>query len=249
MGNPVPGISIVVPVGPNPAYLEYLPECLESIADQMHHPSDQIILIDDMAHLKKQPAKTRMEYNFHGVREWARYTSNNTSFNVEYIENPWLLGCAASWNIGVVKAANEWCILMGSDDKLMSGCLDACREVISNQPDPFGYYNLTIQLDNGEKHDVFNNAAMVSKSLWRATGGFPISAAVGAPDALLISMMMVHMPHHLLQLRQGVPLYWVRQHEHQDTRKQGGFFWSEVISIRDKETQRFTMPEWTNGVL
>lgn len=223
------GISIIVPVGPQKAYLQYLDECLTSIREQMEE-EDEIVIIDDMADLD----------NTDWFYKWKPTTE-------QYIKNPWLLGCAAGWNIGVARSKNEWNLLMGSDDKLLPGCLEACRKQISHKPDPLGFYNLTIQLENGETHNVFNNAALVSKALWRYTGGFPLSAAVGAPDALLISIMMVHMPQHLHQLDEGKPLYWVRTHPEQETGRQQGLFSWECVQIRDKETARFTpKPEWAN---
>lgn len=220
------GITIIVPVGPNPAYLEYLPECLASIEAQMSD-DDALFIIDDQANLVQQPN----DFQFNpSKRIW---------------HTPWLSGCAHSWNFGVSLAWNEWCILMGSDDKLLPGALDACREVLSSDPDPLGYYHMTFQLDTGEILSHYNNAALVSKALWKATGGFPITSTVGAPDALLISIMMVHMPEHLHQIKEGTPLYWVRQHEHQDTRQYAAFFNPEVISIRNKETERWQAPQWT----
>lgn len=221
------GISIIVPVGPNPAYLLYLDECLESIRGQMG-PEDEIVIVDDMANLMDNT-------------KWRGHWQPTSE---QYIANPWLLGCADSWNIGVARATNEWCILMGSDDTLKPDCLSSCRELLAGEHDPFGYYNFTLEMQNGEKNDSFNNAALVSKALWKATGGFPPSAGVGAPDALLISIMLVHLPHRLHQLRQGHPLYWCRQHPDQDTIRQGVFYW-EAIAIRNFETARWTPPEWT----
>lgn len=227
------GISIVVPVGPNPAYKEYLSECLDSIRSQMTL-EDELVVVDDMAHV-----------NYLIFPKGTAWIPDN----YKYVINHWLLGCAASWNIGVGVASNEFCILMGSDDKLLPGCLEACRKRISHKPDPLGFYNLTIRLSSGETTSVFNNAAMVSKALWRYTGGFPLSASVGAPDALLISMMLVHMKEHLHQLEEGKPLYWCRQHPNQETQRSAAFFHPEVISIRNKETARFMPnPEWAKGL-
>lgn len=208
-------ITIVVPVGPQKAYRDYLPECILSIQEQTI-PGDEILIIDDMANLTSVDVLgCRIHYN------------------------PWLLGCADSWNIGVALANNEWVILMGSDDRLLPGALDACRNILVDNPDPVGFYNMGCLIDGEELVTAHNNAAMVSKALWNLTGGFPPSAGVGAPDALLISIMMVHLPTHLHQIDNGNPYYWVRSHPDQDTGRQAGFFHSEVLSIRNKETQRW----------
>lgn len=217
------GISIVVPVGPNPVYLDYLNDCLHSIHEQADPYLDEIVIVDDMA-------------NLHGV-PYGECT---------LISNKWLLGCAASWNIGVAVARNEWCLLMGSDDKLLPDCLQVCRAMIERSDcDPNGYYGLTCQWSDGNITDWLNNAALVSKSLWKLTGGFPLTASVGAPDALLISIMIRNLPQHLHQLNKGEPLYWVRIHDQQDTGLHGKF-WPEIISIRDKETADWKQPEWTS---
>lgn len=225
-------ISVVIPVGTNPAYLEYLPECLTSIVEQ--NPGGEVVIVDDMANLP---------YNLRKA-----YLSKGRLGSWQQIKNDWLLGCSSSWNIGVSRASNEWCLLMGSDDYLLPGCLDACREIISNDPDPLGYYNLTCETSSGEIVTLHNNAALVSRELWRHSGGFPVSGSLGAPDAMLISIMMVHMSAHLWQIKEGIPLYFVREHEQQDTRRMAGAFNWEVIQVRNIETQRWIKPDWTKYV-
>lgn len=230
------GITIVIPVGPQPAYKAYLKDCIDSVTSQME-ANDQIILIDDQAHL---------DYSNYGTfvpwKEWAGEPWRDWPYQI--YRTPWLIGCADGWNFGVSLSANNWILLMGSDDKLLPGCLAACREVISNKPDPLGYYNFTCVNDKGEEFDWFNNAAMVSKALWRYTGGYGPSA-FASPDGWLISIMYKHMPEHLHQLKHRTPLYWCRTHSEQDTLRMAAFFHGEVISIRNKETERFQPnPEW-----
>jgi glycosyltransferase involved in cell wall biosynthesis len=229
------GISIIVPVGPAPEYRQYLMSCLKSIVEQMES-SDEIVLVDDMAHLPIElDAKGRME----------PLLMASIPVRHVYERNKWLLGCSASWNVGVALASNEWCILMGSDDELLPECLESCRRVIENSHDPLGYYNLTCQIDTGEVVTAHNNAALVSKTLWRHTGGFPVAASAGAPDACLISMLLGNEPEHLQQVREGYPLYWVRTHEAQNTRLMAGPYSDVVIQIRNVETARFKPdPEW-----
>jgi len=217
-------ISIIVPVGPNPKYRDYLPECLQSIVEQME-AGDEILIVDDWADL---PAET-----------FAAVPVPEGAF-LNYVRTEWRMGCADAWNMGVGLALNENCILMGSDDKLLLNCLSSCRSAIDAADyDPLGYYNLTCMIATGETVAAFNNAAMVSKKLWYHLGGFPPSAGLGAPDALIVSIMMIHMPEHLRQLREGQLLYWCRVHDAQDTLQQGAFFNWEVINVRDKETARW----------
>jgi glycosyl transferase family 2 len=225
MATEISGISIVIPVGPQPEYMDYLGDCIDSIEDQISK-NDEIIIINDMAEINP---------HFIGL----------TGDQSIVYNNDWLLGCADSWNRGIALAKNEWCIMMGSDDKLLPGCLDICRAMIQRDDcDPLGYYGLTIETSEGEVSDLLNNAALVSKSLWQKTGGFPPTASVGAPDALLISIMIRNLPQHLHQLNKGEPLYWVRSHPNQETGRTG-IFWPEIIRIRDVETGRWEEPTWT----
>lgn len=223
------GISIIIPVGPDQCYKDYLPECLHSIIEQME-AGDELLIVDDRANLES---------------EFFAPIPMPDGAHLYYVKNDWLLGCAASWNIGVGLASNENCILMGSDDKLLDGALESCRQTIAaSDYDPLGYYNLTCQIQTGEVVSAYNNAAMVTKKLWHHLGGFPPSAGVGAPDALIVSIMMIHLSQHMHQIREGHPLYFCRVHEGQDTRRQGAFFSYEVILIRDRETARWTPARW-----
>lgn len=222
------GITIVVPVGPDPVYKKYLSECLDSIRTQMQD-EDEIIIVDDKAKLIDDK-----EF----ISSWKPTVE-------QYIVNPWLLGCAASWNIGVARAKNNLVLLAGSDDKLLPGALDALRKAHKNNNYRDAWYNLTVNLQDGTQTSVFNNAAAVTKGLWNLTGGFPVSAGVGGPDALLISILLKHMPDRLIQVEEGKSYYWCRQHPAQDTLRQAAFFSGEIVSIRNRETVRWKQPEWT----
>lgn len=224
-------ISIVIPVGPQKAYRNYLRECIDSITDQIQQ-EDQIIVVDDMADLTDTEV-----WGYHPL-----------FYNEKAIivKNDWLLGCADSWNRGVSLAANDLVLLMGSDDKLLPGCLDALRETYEENEGKAAWYNLTMEITEGEDigvHTVFNNAAAVTKELWKLTGGFPPSG-FAAPDALMISIMMVHMSDRLIQVKEGTPLYWARVHEQQDTRRMAAPLSWEVIQIRNFETERWEQPDW-----
>lgn len=213
-------VTVVVPVGPHCAYRDYLGECLQSIREQTVQPQE-IIVVDDMAGL---PA-----YSFPDCR---------------IIKNDWLQGAADSWNRGVANAITNPVFLMGSDDKLMPTCLEECMAEYERQQKLDAWYNVTIELQNGETSWLFNNAAMVTKGLWNMTGGFPPSAFAG-PDALLLSIMMVHMSKRMVQVKQGTPLYWCRQHPEQDTLRNAARFNQPTIDIRNIETRDWKPPFWT----
>ena len=210
-------ITVVIPVGPQKIYANYLPECIESIKRQSLKPFE-IILVDDM----------------HGL-------SPDQYPDCTLIQNKWLCGCGLSWNFGVAAARTNCVFLMGSDDIMLDGCLEEC---VKAYRDPEGFYNVTCETSAGEKIDLPNNAAMVTKALWKKTGGFPITSTLGAPDALLISIMLKHMSEHIHQVKQGTPLYHVRVHPEQDTGRYAAFFNWEVIQVRNKETERWQPPQW-----
>ena len=234
-------ITIVVPVGPQPEYKLYLGECLDSIQEQML-PEDQIIVVDDQAKLETR------HYPEGGRNFWVETDPEQIkSGSLVIWRTPWLVGCADAWNFGVSFSRNDLCLLMGSDDKLLPGCLDALREAYEQNNGEAAWYNVTLQIDEGPDtgiHPVFNNAAAVTKKLWALTGGFPPSA-FAAPDALLISILIKHMPERLIQVKEGQPLYWARHHDAQDTQRQAARFYREVKQIRNKETLRWQKPEWT----
>jgi len=217
-------ISVVIPVGPNPEYIQWLDECIRSILD---NEADEIIVIEDMAFLDLR---------------W----KNNHSY-IQFYENDWLLGCADSWNRGVALAQNNLVFLMGSDDYLLPGCLEAVVNGYEINEGKDAWYNVTCQYENGDLQDSPNNAAAVTRGLWKLTGGFE-PAAFAAPDAHLLSIMMIHFPDRIIQVEKGTPYYFVRQHPYQDTPRQFGRFFTPVHQIRDIGTRTWTKPEWTTEI-
>lgn len=218
-------ISVIVPVGPQKAYLQYLDECLESV---YQNDPDEVILIDDMAHLDTQ---------------WP-LLNDYLDRGIMYYQNPWLCGCGMSWNFGVSYSKNELCFLMGSDDKFNTDyALEACVNSWETHNKLDAWYNVTCITQSGEIVTAFNNAAAVTRGLWGLLGGFGPSA-FAAPDAWAISIMMVHMPNRLIQVEEDSPHYWVREHDSQDTPRQFGRFFDAAHSIRDIATRTWAPPEW-----
>ena len=125
-------------------------------------------------------------------------------------------------------------------------CLEECSKFAKKKKDKLGYYSVTVDLANGKQQNLPINAAMVTKSLWEWTGGFPISCTVGAPDALFISILLGHGGKHLHRVKEFTPLYWVREHPDQDSNINSKVFHKEVLSIRNIETERWKPPAWSN---
>lgn len=234
-------ISVVIPVGPNPIYLNWLAECIESAAQQTHKPLE-IIIVDDGANIEiekfvsyplyLEPEKGKV------VTKLLRNDAEEQNPDIVYYQTAWNVGVADAFNFGIALSSAELVFMLGSDDKMMPTCLEEVVREYEKQKVK-GWYNVTIITSGGEVMTLPNNTAAVHKDLWKWTGGFPPSAGVGAPDALLLSILLRHAPYKILQVKEGTPLCWLREHEHQDTRRNAGFFHGEVISIRDKETTRF----------
>lgn len=219
-------VSVVVPVGPDPHYKDWLFDCLQSIRAE---EPNEIIIIDDKA-------------NLDGFPFWDLQIQSEDY--LWYYKNEWLLGCAHSWNKGVALAENDLVFLMGSDDKLLPGCLSACVEAYESNKKKAAWYNVTCELQSGELASLPNNAAAVTKSLWNLTGGFGVSA-FSAPDAWLISILLKHHPRKIVQVQRGTPYYWVREHKWQDTKVNVGRFCKPTIQIRNIETRDWKQPTWT----
>lgn len=214
-------ITVVIPVGPYPANTRWLDEAINSVVPQLEH-DDELLLVDDYARLK-----------------------NYSQFRI--IRNPWRLGLVASFNIGVMSAANERSIMMGSDDKLMPGALAACKASFLKYNNFHAYYYMKVQYDNGELQDLPCHAAMVTKALWRHTGGFVPEMAIGAVDSMFISIMLgaKGAAGKLIPVESNGPLYWVRRHPEQDTAFRGAYQES-IFQIRNILTREWVQPTWTH---
>ena len=221
---PLP-ISVAIPVGPDPHYLEWLDECVDSV---IANDPKQIIIIDDMQWLGA---------------DWIG-TLYKKFPNTMYIRNKWLCGCSTSWNFAVAEASEELVFLCGSDDVMLEGCLEAIYKSYLEHDSMYGFYSVTIQYDNGELQDLPCNAAAVCKKLWAEIGGFE-PAAFAAPDGFLLSIMLTYMNNRIIQVDKGTPRYKVRSHLYQDTARQFGRFFEPAHQLRDIGTRTWKKPEWT----
>lgn len=221
-------LDIIIPVGPHTHDKDWLPECLESIRAQTVKPA-KVILIDDMAGLD------------HG------YVNPHLSpIPYQIWQAPWRIGCSAAWNCGVGLSNNDMglCLLMGADDQLHPQAIEKAFQAYTMVRDDLGYYWMVIQYSDGELQGLPCNAAVVTKTLWKHTGGFPIEGALGAPDAAFISILLGNGSRagNLHKICDD-PIYWVRRHEYQDTARQNRFH-SQIIDVRNVLTATWNPVEW-----
>lgn len=216
-------ITVVIPVGPKESHQRWLDKALDSVFNQTLPPTE-ILLVNDMAVVdlpKNNPIPIRMWFA------------------------PWRLGVAHAFNMGVSLAKTECVFLLGSDDTLEPTCLEECYNMWETYtPHENVYYWVGVRyMDTGEEQQLPCNAAMVTKSLWRRCGGFPVEATT-APDAALISIMLVHGEAGILrQVNANKPLYNYRRHSETDTVEHGEW-WDTIIKGRDLLTKNWQPPQW-----
>jgi glycosyltransferase involved in cell wall biosynthesis len=219
-------VSVVVPIGPSEANKRWLDECVLSVSNQTWNRPDKggvhLTVVDDMADASLHMIPSDLAYSV-----W---------------KSPWYLGVAHAFNIGVAVSPTELVFMLGSDDWLEPECIEACvEEYNAKHGDPYAYFSVGVRyLDTGETQDLACHAAMVSKSLWRRTGGLPIQASTGASDAALLSIMLGNYPRagRIWKVADGKPLYNYRRHNETDTASKGA--WQGVIL----ETRHLVTLEW-----
>jgi glycosyltransferase involved in cell wall biosynthesis len=212
-------ITVVIPVGPKPHHREYLGEMLASIEQQSYLPSE-IILVNDGG-----PSMDLVTWIFGSLAGRVLIR--------EYIQ-PWNVGMVACWNCGVGLARNELVLLVGADDRLYGDCIDECYKAWQREQEPLGYYYLGVKYSDGREQNTACNAAMVTKALWKHTGGFPPQSAVGAPDHIFLSMLLAASNKGLttakiLRVCDDM-LYWYRVGENTETTKN---IWPAIEAVKD----------------
>lgn len=219
-------VTVTIPVGPSEANQHWLFEAIESVQKQTYSV-DEILLIDDMADLP-QP-----ELLSDAIRIW---------------RTPWLVGIPTAFNFGVALARNELVFMLGSDDWLEPQCIEACVKGYRgfDKRDETLFFVGVKYNDGREDSTQFApcNAAMVTKSLWKRCGGFPIESASGACDASLISIMMKNPEAGgYIGVGNRKPLYNYRVHPGTDTAQRQA--WQSVIlQTRDILTSIWQTPAW-----
>lgn len=215
-------ITVAIPVGPERHHADYLEEALASVRAQT--VPAEILLIDDM----------------HGLPD-----RTIGSWDCGLWRAPWRLGVGSAFNMGVALARTELVFLLGADDTMEPQCLEqAVSTWEQNGRQPAYYYAGVRYMDTGESQTVPCGEAMVTKKFWKMCGGFPIESAVGAPDAALISILMVHFGRHLIPIADGQPLVNYRRHANTDTATRPVSWQGPILATRDILTRTFKAPAW-----
>ena len=220
--------SVVIPVGPYVNNIAWLDDALDSLVKQTVQPKSVIFIYDGMDPIYRRST------DFYGIPFY-------------HYRPPWRLGVGHAFNFGVALSKSECVFMMGSDDVLAPECLEYCLERYAQNEYRDAYYHVPVSyMSDGHVQYDPCNAAMVTKGLWRKTGGFPIEAPT-APDAALISILMVHIPEALVSVGDGRPLYYYREHDETDTRKHGRYHAEDVIvRTRNILTEEWQPPVWSD---
>lgn len=217
-------ISVIVTVGPHLRYQEFLPECLDSIENQVCSVPIEIVVVDDAAHLSS-------------IADNPAYT---------YIKNPWNLGQAASLNIGIASAKYDWVFIMGgSDDILYPDCVETCWESAQKRGKNALHFPV-IETSEGVKSNLAQGVWLFHRELWAKYGGYP-KEAITEVDATLCSL---YLTKGVGFLQCGTfPLYWHREWEDSLTAIKCRSV--ELVKIRDilrgMVITHYQTPHWIKG--
>lgn len=232
-------ITVVIPVGPLPVHQKWLNDAVESVIDQQYTAAE-ILLIDDMAGVAPLPA-------LHFGREKALPP-------VRIWRAPWHIGVPAAFNFGVALAKTELVFMLGSDDLMDPRCLGMCAATYERMVEEQGqrdadnsfYYVGVSYIDNVKQEQFLpTNEAMVSKTLWKATGGFPIETSVGMPDSVFMSMMWNRDDvMHRVGVGEGTTLVKFRYHPESDTETRRALWHPLAAQVVNIMTEHWAPPQW-----
>lgn len=163
-------ITVVIPVGPALHHTAHLFECFDSVARQTEMP-EEILLIDNGTGLRPP-----LSDDF--LKQFER--PDMAPSDAKLWRAPWAMGLATGFNAGVGLARNEHIFFLGSDDLLHPRCLERCWQAWLADPHPLGWYFVGVRDSSGYEQNTPCLAAMVTKALWQAAGGFELGSDYGA---------------------------------------------------------------------
>lgn len=205
-------ITVIITVGPKEHHKRWLGECLESIRQQTIK-ADEILIIDDCAFLKQEEVGD-------DVRIW---------------RTPWVSGSVHGVNFGVALAMNDLVLHVASDDVIRPWCIADCLAEYKRRQDPLGYYWLDVEYSDGRIQKLASGPSMVTKELWRHTGGLPLEGTIGAADFMFICAMNEVRGHagRLWHVQSDEAPYWFRLHKDQIQSAQHARYGSVIGIVRD----------------
>lgn len=227
-------ISVVIPVGPAPHHKRWLNDAIESVLVQRKSPAD-VVIVNDMADLSVDEVPLL-------ANRWVR----------EY-RMPWLSGVPHSFNAGVAVAETELVFMLGSDDIMLPRCLELCDRQFEKVRAEHGddaalnsYFFVPVTYMMGNAPDQFTpcGEAMVSKTLWRNSGGFPVEASVGRADTVFHTMLHGRPQFRFEGVGDGTPLVSYRSHPDSDTEQRRGHWHGLADAIANLSAQTWKGPEW-----
>lgn len=239
-------VTILMPVGPT-YNEEWLKEAVDSVKQQTYHVEDIQLVLDgrfsiDISKIIDANSFGAILYNMGWTGQSHFFGDNLDDMDVHIYRIPANVGYTAAYNIGMSIARNDLVMYLASDDKLLPTAVEETVNCYLENNRKDAWYALSYVSSEGVLGDIPNNAAMITKGLWKMVGGFPPAAFVG-PDAAILSCLIKHAPDRIIKVKEGTPLYWIREHDQQETKIHTMRFFDEMNSIRDKLTRDFKLRE------
>jgi glycosyltransferase involved in cell wall biosynthesis len=243
-------VTVGIPVGPAAHHAAYLRECIASVLAIPEKPD--ILIIDDMHGVEPEELGLEGAWRQHS-RDldcfWASGTTRDVvSQDVYRYETPWRMGVAQAFNLCVALAKTQFVLTLGADDtvetNVISAFTSACPMPLRDRA-LLTFWGLPVRyMDTGEVQTLPCNAAIVSRDLWRHTGGFSPEMGVGACDSMLLSIMIGNDPEAGdIRMVGEEPLYNYRRHDLTDTATRADFQ-GAIFAVRDALTSSWSPQTW-----
>lgn len=251
-------VTVLITVGPEQVYLDNLPNAIASVLEQTYPVNEILIIGDGFDVWSRVRLDTLMFPGLYigelGLNRSLKY--GNTLFKKMWIESeekqspilstsytPWNIGFAQTFNCGVGLSKNELVMYLSADDRFLPTAVEDCVAAWEKNEKKDAWYACSyVGYPSGNVGTIPNNLAMITKNLWGWLGGFPPCGFAG-PDALLMSIMLVHAPERIIKVCEGKANYIILEHDNQETHRQASYFLDEMNAIRDKQTRRFQPKE------
>jgi len=234
-----PKVTVLMPCGGKGFNSAWLVEAVQSVLDQTVQ-ADEILFVDDGVDLNLE-SLFNIRWVDYTLQQQSGWVFNNYLITAKVWKTPWHLGFSTAFNCGVGLAEYELIIYVASDDRLFPTAIEEMQNAYWEHDQMDAFYSCSYEI-NGETHTIPNNLGMLTRNLWRWFGGYPPAAFVG-PDAAMHSVLMKHAPERRIWVKDGTPLYWVRDHDNTETKVHTWKYVDEMNSIRGKLTDNFVPQE------